>query len=497
MGFCYENSNPDSCWVKRHGAGFSSDEGWTSVVLDEHSLARRKQLSKLLRHNVVVQPAKSGAGIKEQFETKRGFLDDGNDIKKNLSRKEAEHLVRSDFSAMGYCFQNCEPDSCWVKRVGTGFNSDADWTSVILDEQSLARRRKHAATSAPPAAPRTSEQQGGYNNSGACTQCKGMQFESRCLNITYTTYQIFGFRVCVDRRADKQELRDMLTDDLQEIVRLWPPAVLEQLRQESGIWVNDSTCYPDGDSRRGAFAHWGSHWPMSKGDLGEKGCCAEICSAQDYLDWHSGQPAMLLHELSHCYHSLNMSRLDPVINSAYQAAMASGKYAVGEVQGTVTRGKAPYCATNAQEYFAETSEAFWSSKRFRNDFFPYVNAELRSFDPGGYRMQELAWGVSGASLPSRCEVQEDWAKALAKLLDKDCKAAFRAADRDGSGALDHQEFTVVLRQLGMGPHELTAAMAFSDVDHSGTVKYDEFLTFLTTQVGAYLGARGAKPFKVR
>jgi hypothetical protein len=45
---------------------------------------------------------------------------------------------------------------------------------------------------------------------------------------------------------------------------------------------------------------------------------------------------------------------------------------------------------NPKEYFAETSEAFFS----RNDFFPFDKAELAKADP---RMTELLaklWGVT-------------------------------------------------------------------------------------------------------
>ena len=45
-----------------------------------------------------------------------------------------------------------------------------------------------------------------------------------------------------------------------------------------------------------------------------------------------------------------------------------------------------YCTTNYKEYLAETAEAFFSTSRFRNDFFPFNNSELKSYDPDGYAM---------------------------------------------------------------------------------------------------------------
>ena len=59
-----------------------------------------------------------------------------------------------------------------------------------------------------------------------------------------------------------------------------------------------------------------------------------------------------------------------------------------------------------QEYFAECSEAFWSSRyitrkqifrilsnfrRFRNDFYPFIHKELAFFDPTGYEMVKTAF----------------------------------------------------------------------------------------------------------
>lgn len=45
-----------------------------------------------------------------------------------------------------------------------------------------------------------------------------------------------------------------------------------------------------------------------------------------------------------------------------------------------------YCQTNGSEYLAETAEAFFTSKRFRNDFFPFIHSELKSYDADGYEM---------------------------------------------------------------------------------------------------------------
>ena len=47
-----------------------------------------------------------------------------------------------------------------------------------------------------------------------------------------------------------------------------------------------------------------------------------------------------------------------------------------------------YALTNHKEYFAEATEAYL----YRNDFYPFVRAELQQVDPGGHALLESIWG---------------------------------------------------------------------------------------------------------
>jgi Mlc titration factor MtfA (ptsG expression regulator) len=49
-----------------------------------------------------------------------------------------------------------------------------------------------------------------------------------------------------------------------------------------------------------------------------------------------------------------------------------------------------YAMTNAAEYFAETTEAYFGT----NDFFPYTNAELKKHDPFMHELLGKIWGVT-------------------------------------------------------------------------------------------------------
>jgi hypothetical protein len=44
---------------------------------------------------------------------------------------------------------------------------------------------------------------------------------------------------------------------------------------------------------------------------------------------------------------------------------------------------------NIEEYFAESTEAFFGT----NDFYPFVRAELKEFDPRMEAVLRKAWGV--------------------------------------------------------------------------------------------------------
>lgn len=103
-------------------------------------------------------------------------------------------------------------------------------------------------------------------------------------------------------------------------------------------------------------------------------------------------PNITLHELAHAYHDrvLKGGYGNAEIIRAYEAAKESGKYEQVEQRfgnGRSVKTRA-YALTNPMEYFAESSEAYFST----NDFFPFNREELVQHDPSLVPVLKELWG---------------------------------------------------------------------------------------------------------
>jgi dipeptidyl-peptidase-4 len=97
-------------------------------------------------------------------------------------------------------------------------------------------------------------------------------------------------------------------------------------------------------------------------------------------------PAVVLHELAHAYHDQILGFDDERILEAYERAVDSEVYE--KVLAHTGRQVRHYGLNDHKEYFAEGSEAYF----YRNDFFPFVRAELGQFDPGLHALLIEIWG---------------------------------------------------------------------------------------------------------
>lgn len=172
--------------------------------------------------------------------------------------------------------------------------------------------------------------------------------------------------------------------DLQRVV---PAAAVDRLKQVP-IWLelNDKK-FP------GACYHPSKQWLKANDFNPDKAGGVEIANARNFLTWTIDQPWMILHELAHAYHHLVVGHDNAEIKAAFKAAKESGKY--DKVLRANGRTEKHYAMNNDQEYFAESTEAFFGV----NDFYPFVRAELKEFDPRMYDLLKRLW--SGDAKPTR------------------------------------------------------------------------------------------------
>ena len=185
--------------------------------------------------------------------------------------------------------------------------------------------------------------------------------------------------------ADKDwpETKGELTRQLQTIKRLVDERPLKNL-QKVAIWVDtDSKVTPC------MAYHPNRGWLQNNGANPDMAKCVELGSCKRFVDWTYIQPYMVLHELAHAYHDqfLDKGFENPTVLDAFKKSMETKKYeAVLHWDGRTTKH---YATTNQMEYFAETTESYFGT----NDFFPFIRAELRNFDPGAAALMKEIWGA--------------------------------------------------------------------------------------------------------
>lgn len=202
----------------------------------------------------------------------------------------------------------------------------------------------------------------------------------------YRRRNLFGFTVLIHREVFEHpqecaEALKELTDQLARIVRAVPAVPLRHLRRVD-IWLEWEN-RPNGAAEYHVSPDWlreNGYNPVKAGDV-------EICNARNFVKWSRGeQPWMMMHELAHAYHHRVLGYDHPAVEDAYRRAMERGLYAeVAYIRGGKQRA---YAATNAQEYFAELSEAYFG----KNDFFPFTREELARHDRIGYALMVQVWG---------------------------------------------------------------------------------------------------------
>jgi hypothetical protein len=203
----------------------------------------------------------------------------------------------------------------------------------------------------------------------------------------YTVQQIQGWTVLVNKSFLEtqpelaKQTRALLLKQLLQVVRRVPAQAVIKLRTIH-IWVEEKEPH-----HACMVYHPNIKWLRENGMNPDKARCVEIANARNFLDWTKQQPWMVLHELAHGYHNLFLDHgfENPEIQSAFQGAMNANRYR--SVPRNNGKTEEAYAATNAKEYFAEASEAYFGT----NDFYPFVRAELKKHDPEMFALLTKLW----------------------------------------------------------------------------------------------------------
>lgn len=178
----------------------------------------------------------------------------------------------------------------------------------------------------------------------------------------------------------------MLRNHLERINVLVPEPALSKL-QQVGIWIEVD--HPLTDIEPGPY-HGGQQWLIDNGWDRRMVDCVHVTRAASLLERKHmlKHPMVILHELAHAYHDQFMEDgfQNKLILEAYNNAMSKGLYdQVLDHRGRMVKA---YATSNQMEYFAEATEAYF----YRNDFYPFLNAELKQHDPVGYELMRTIWG---------------------------------------------------------------------------------------------------------
>ncbi|MCP4455069.1 MAG: hypothetical protein GY809_26710 [Planctomycetes bacterium] len=202
---------------------------------------------------------------------------------------------------------------------------------------------------------------------------------------------IEGWTVDVDPQMLKGEHAEagaraltMLANHLQRIAILMPQDRLQEMRT-LGIWIEHD--HPDINVEPGPY-HPGVVWLTERGYDPRLAKKVHVTRGASLLERHHmlKHPAVILHELAHAYHHQILGFDEPRIKAAYDKAMTAGLY--DKVLLYTGQKARHYAATNHMEYFAEGTEAYF----YKNDFYPFVRAQLAQYDPALHDLLEAIWG---------------------------------------------------------------------------------------------------------
>ncbi|MFM7058141.1 MAG: zinc-dependent peptidase [Planctomycetota bacterium] len=190
---------------------------------------------------------------------------------------------------------------------------------------------------------------------------------------------------------------ELFTAQLEEIIRVVPAPAVAELRKVP-IWFS-----PDykGEQPRAEY-HPGAGWLRDNGRDPAMAKGVEFSNVRIFERETRRMPNFTLHELAHAYHDrvLPDGFDNPPLKAAFDQAGDRQLYEqveqrFGDGRSAVVRA---YAMTNPMEYFAECSEAFFST----NDFFPFTREQLEKHDPQMFALLKTLWKTE-AGPPSKSD----------------------------------------------------------------------------------------------
>lgn len=196
---------------------------------------------------------------------------------------------------------------------------------------------------------------------------------------------IQGWQVHVDPSLIDDPMGDralaMLKNHLQRIEILIAPEPLAKLKQIE-IWIERA--HP---SLHAMQYHPSRGWLIANGHDERLTQKVHIPEASQLVskDEMLKHPAVILHELAHGYHDQFLDFDNSEIIQVFEQAQQAKRYE--RVLDHTGRQVKHYGLSNCKEYFAEGTEAFF----YRNDFYPFVRAELQDHDPALHDLLMRIW----------------------------------------------------------------------------------------------------------
>ena len=215
---------------------------------------------------------------------------------------------------------------------------------------------------------------------------------SAAANKAHETKNLSGWTLHVSPKLDAaawSKALPLLQAQLDEIIRVVPAKAVAEL-QKVPLWINPE--YPKVPPR--AEYHPGAGWLKDNGRDPAMAKGVEFTNVRIFEAETRRMPNFALHELAHAFHDRVLGFENDPIEAAYQKAKAAGLYDRVQRQDSEGRKRLDraYAMTNAKEYFAECSEAFFT----RNDFFPFTKDELQKHDPEMFELLSKLWGTPSA-----------------------------------------------------------------------------------------------------